>query len=510
MRKRFLSTVVCAALISSVIPHTALADDDFTDISRHWARSQIEKWSDRDVVNGSEGVFRPEDYITRGEAAVIINRLMGYTKEGENYFSDLKAGEFYTQPILKLVHAGVMSGYPEGTVYPTERITRQEAVVMLSNAFDISTEDKREGLPYKDTEKIASFAINAVRAFTTEGYIHGDTENQFNPTAPIKRAEFVVILDNMISSYLPMDEQAVSSESGILLVNQPNVTVSDKTADTVFVAAGVGEGDVILDHVTADKLVIEGGGMHSVLIKGNSKIKVVQISKQDTGVRVRVEGNAVTDVVYINDGCDDVILSGTFKNIAVDSSQNTIRLEDAVVKNLTITGKNVNMYIDKNSAVDTISVADSAENTKVTAEGKVENVNVENPSSQVTVEESEGSGGGSGGGGSGGGNSPNAPVVTVFGLTLFVTEGGSAYAEEVTGMIPDDEDKNDDPSADDPIDPSVDGYPLIIRAEGKGVVIAAIATDESEAEDTPTEEEQHILRLEIVGKGTVVVEEIGR
>ena len=131
---------------------------------------------------------------------------------------------------------------------------------MLSNAFGVSTDDINAALSFADTEEIASFAQNAVKALVAKGYIYGDPMNNFHPTAPIKRSEFVVILNNMISSYLPTDGQAVSSEKGILLINRTDVTVSNQTADTIFIAAGVGEGDVTLDSVQAETLIVEGGG----------------------------------------------------------------------------------------------------------------------------------------------------------------------------------------------------------------------------------------------------------
>lgn len=47
----------------------------FPDIEGHWAQEQISFVADAGYVNGSNGLFRPDDFITRAEAIAIINRV---------------------------------------------------------------------------------------------------------------------------------------------------------------------------------------------------------------------------------------------------------------------------------------------------------------------------------------------------------------------------------------------------------------------------------------------------
>lgn len=515
VRRKPLCAALClsAALCASPV----FAGEVFTDTSGHWASEQIRTWADRNIVSGYDGKFRPNAPITRGEAATIVNNIMHYPTAAKTPFTDLAAEKFYAQSVLKLAHAGVMSGYPDGTFRGESPITRQEAVTMLANAFRIPITEGETELAYKDSEKIAPYALKFVQIFTSRGYVSGDPDGNFRPASEITRGEFLAILQNMVSEVQPIDGTNASSVEGILLINQPGVTLTNKTVDTLFVAAGVGDGEVTLRDVTADTVYVQGGGVNSILIEGNSRIRSIQISKQDSGVRILVTGNAQVEITHILDGCNDIILSGSFQTIAIDSSSNYIQLVGATVQNMTVTGAGVNITIDRTSKVDTLAVAESANNANIKSDGKIGSVHVDNPSVQVTTPGSSGSGGGSSGGGgsssggggsSGGNNQPDEPGQTIFGLTLFVSRGGYAFAEEVTdGQVTPPGDPK--PPVVDPIDPEKDGYPLVIQTGGHGIAIAEEFVEEVPEPEKPAEPEEYIARIEVIGQGTIIVEEVG-
>ena len=87
MKRKLLSILIALVLVITLLPITAFAV--FSDVQDHWADEAIEKWSDLGIIQGSDGFFRPDDPITRGEMAVIIDRIMQFTKAAENTFIDL-------------------------------------------------------------------------------------------------------------------------------------------------------------------------------------------------------------------------------------------------------------------------------------------------------------------------------------------------------------------------------------------------------------------------------------
>lgn len=70
-------TVAFAEAIASVFGVIEKGTPRFTDVSGHWAEKHIEKLVDYGIVNGFEdGTFRPDEPITRAQAAVMISNAL--------------------------------------------------------------------------------------------------------------------------------------------------------------------------------------------------------------------------------------------------------------------------------------------------------------------------------------------------------------------------------------------------------------------------------------------------
>ena len=93
MKRRLLSIFLVAAMIVSIFPITVFAG--FSDAQGHWGQAEIEKWSAKGIILGSDNMFRPNDPITRGEMAVILDRVMRYQLKAENSFKDLGQRRYY-------------------------------------------------------------------------------------------------------------------------------------------------------------------------------------------------------------------------------------------------------------------------------------------------------------------------------------------------------------------------------------------------------------------------------
>jgi len=107
--KKYLSLLMAVIMILTLLPETALAAA-FNDTDTHWASSAIDRWSSLGILQGYDTKFRPNDPITRGEMAVIIDRIMDYQTASKNSFNDLGQA-FYTDAVLKSNAAGVMLGF---------------------------------------------------------------------------------------------------------------------------------------------------------------------------------------------------------------------------------------------------------------------------------------------------------------------------------------------------------------------------------------------------------------
>lgn len=338
--KRLLNLILSVCLLLTLLPATALADTGtpagiaYSDIANHWAAPQIEKWSNLGILRGYEGKFRPDAPITRGEMAVVIDRIMRYQTPAVNTFSDLGQA-FYTDAVLKANAAGVMSGY-DGRVRPTDTITREEAVTMLGRALGIA--ESATDTAFTDANSISTYAKGFVNALSAKGFVAG-FDGKFNPLSPITRAEVVKILDNAVTGFYYMAGEYSQNASGVVIVSASDITLKNMTVTgDLIIAQGVGNGDVTLNNVTVTgNTIIRGGGANSIHITGNSNLANIIMEKTDNGqVRVVTAGSAIVSVVVIDDGKDDIILDGIFTSVTINANINIIITENTVVGTLTV------------------------------------------------------------------------------------------------------------------------------------------------------------------------------
>ncbi|HWQ79249.1 MAG TPA: S-layer homology domain-containing protein [Anaerovoracaceae bacterium] len=258
----------------------------FTDTENHWAASAIEKWAGYGALNGSNGKFRPNDYITRAEMATILNNLMGYQAAAENTFSDVPAGAWYEGAVLKANAAGVLTGDGKGLASPTAKITKEQAVLMLARAFEVDPYNG-DATEFSDAARISSWAKSLVFGMEANGYISG-YNNQFNPQNSITRAEVVTIINNAVKTYYDKAGTYTEDSSGLSIVKAKDVTIKDASiSGDLIVADGVADGSFVLDKTTINGDIIfkgeclrpftllgsfEDGKMNLVEVAGNAQI----------------------------------------------------------------------------------------------------------------------------------------------------------------------------------------------------------------------------------------------
>lgn len=465
MKRKLLSVLLVLVMAISLFPLSALAAG-YSDTDGHWAEGEVSKWSDAGILTGSEGSFRPNDSITRAEMATIFDRIMAYHTKAENKFADLDKA-WYTDAILRANAAGLMLG-GDGLVRPNDKITRQEAAILICRAMGIP--EKAGSTSFADDASIASWAKGYVNALASADLIAGVGDNRFAPTDSINRASVVKMLDNAIKGFYQKAGEYTGDVQGNAVVNAPNVILKNmKISGNLIIAEGVGDGDVQLDNVKVEgKLIVRGGGVNSIRITGSSQISSVIIQKTDDGgIRVVTEGGAVIEAVFVDDGKDDVILTGSFKAVTV-AADVPVSAVSANIGSVNVTGAGASLTVDSASKIAAVSVAETAVNTEISVKGEVgtltanaaitvdnqgtikkadvkaDNVIIDgNKPNDVKVDDSvkeppkssDGKpveGGGTSGGGGGGGGVPSTVAVSAISVT---PKKMTLYAEGATGTI---------------------------------------------------------------------------
>lgn len=170
----------------------------FSDTNGHWAESQINKWAEQGLAGGySDGTFKPNNTITRAEFMALVNRSFGFTQTAEVDFSDLKSTNWFAGEIAKASAAGYVGGYSDGTIKPNNQITRQEAASMLSRILGL--EDASAAADnFADAQIIPQWSKGAIGVVVAKGYMGGYPDQTFKPTQAITRAEAIVTIDRAI------------------------------------------------------------------------------------------------------------------------------------------------------------------------------------------------------------------------------------------------------------------------------------------------------------------------
>ncbi len=111
--------------------------NSFPDVEKsRWSNVEISTIQNAKIINGYEdGLFRPEQYITRAEFSKIASLIEGVTEETEYAFSDIK-GHWAEKYIKSAISKGWIAGYEDGTFKPDQFITRAEAMTIVNRMLN--------------------------------------------------------------------------------------------------------------------------------------------------------------------------------------------------------------------------------------------------------------------------------------------------------------------------------------------------------------------------------------
>ena len=170
-----------------------------TDIDGHWAKSNIEYVYDHSLMNGyPEGIFAPENSITRAEFATVMSKFMelGEDSAAADKFSDVD-GHWAKGYIGALYSREIVNGVSDIEFAPDANITRQEIATILARAFKLT---EKSADVFADNDSIAEWASDFVYMTKAAGYMQGDENNNFNPIANATRAEVATIIYRLHTS----------------------------------------------------------------------------------------------------------------------------------------------------------------------------------------------------------------------------------------------------------------------------------------------------------------------
>ncbi|WP_155986034.1 S-layer homology domain-containing protein, partial [Paenibacillus gorillae] len=181
---------------------------EFADVANHWAKAAVNDMGSRMVIGGTgNGLFSPDRDITRAEFAAILVRGLGLKLDNSaTVFSDVKTSDWFNSAINTAYQHQLIKGFEDGTFRPNDKITREEAMMILSRAMAITglkaklSEQSVDATlrPFGDASKVSAWAHSGVADSVQAGLVTGRSAAQLAPKAFITRAEVATIVQRLL------------------------------------------------------------------------------------------------------------------------------------------------------------------------------------------------------------------------------------------------------------------------------------------------------------------------
>ncbi|MDF2724240.1 MAG: hypothetical protein K0Q59_3915, partial [Paenibacillus sp.] len=184
----------------------------FKDVEKHWAKDEINNMGSRMIVNGvSNGVFNPDQNMTRAEFAAVIVRGLGLKAESAaaSPFKDVKSSDWFGGAVQTAYANGLISGFEDGTFRPLDSITREQAMVIIAKAMKITQlQAKQAKAPqaswtpsigdFTDRAAIAEWAASGIEEALKAGLVTGRDGSKLAPKDTVTRAEITVLIQRLL------------------------------------------------------------------------------------------------------------------------------------------------------------------------------------------------------------------------------------------------------------------------------------------------------------------------
>ncbi|MFP4233834.1 MAG: CHRD domain-containing protein [Nitriliruptoraceae bacterium] len=274
--RRALATTGAVALMMSLLPVAALADEDDAATARDLDRvcpapdevavpevptlTDVDGTTHADAITCAfaygfaqgfgDGTYRPGLPITRGQAATIVTDVIEVARDetlpvpDQPAFPDSASGT-HAEAINKLAEVGVISGQTDGDFGAAADITRGQMARIISNTIDVIDSGTVDGsLPAASDVEFFDDVIGSsfqadVQALAAIGVVQGVDDDSYAPSGAVSRGQLASFVMRA-ADYLDVEQRffptAVEATYEVTLSGQNEV--DDSGDDPVL---GVGE-----------------------------------------------------------------------------------------------------------------------------------------------------------------------------------------------------------------------------------------------------------------------------
>jgi len=217
--------VPTSAGISGIVYLTSktLSDGNYASISSSktlktlsWVQTPTNLLASRLILTGKDGSsLDGNEAISRSETVTIMSRTLGILGDmnGASPFFDMISTDKYFNAVMSTVEYELISGYPDSTFKPSNKLTRAEAMTIVARAMrfmngksvsessDMTLEQATNILSkFTDANTVDNWAKVNIAECVQAGVVNGDNNGRLNPKSNVTRAELIQLMYNILKT----------------------------------------------------------------------------------------------------------------------------------------------------------------------------------------------------------------------------------------------------------------------------------------------------------------------
>ena len=178
----------------------------FTDVkSGNWFYDAVKYAYEQGLMTGTSATtFAPNGTMNRAMIVTVLYRLeKSPAVTGASKFTDVPAGQWYSDAVAWAAANKIVNGYDETTFGPMNAVTREQMAAILfryeqyKGLENVTLEENLNRFP--DQNKISAYAIPALQWAVGQKIINGNANGTLDPTGTATRAQVAQIFTNLLN-----------------------------------------------------------------------------------------------------------------------------------------------------------------------------------------------------------------------------------------------------------------------------------------------------------------------
>lgn len=269
-----LSAGVAIAPIVSIANLAWAQSATFKDVEAdYWAKPFIERLAQEDIIAGfPDGSFKPNQPVTRAQFAAIVRKAFKETVvRNSRDFSDIPSKYWATSSIDKAYTTGFMSGYPDGTFQPEQKIPKVQALVSISSGLNLAPSGSIENTldVFRDGGEVPDYARKGVAAATQRNLVVNYPNKSFlNPNEVATRADIAAFVYQALVNKQEFKALPLRSDAAAYIVTYKSGSASTPPPATKPTTSPTppASGDIVVARNTVLPVQYAGGNDVKLII----------------------------------------------------------------------------------------------------------------------------------------------------------------------------------------------------------------------------------------------------